>query len=68
MNQELGNILHNIWLFSKGLNKTVFQWNMLPASLDVLACTDTSGFVKWHGKRYYVCHDWQSNSIIIEND
>jgi hypothetical protein len=67
MNKELGDILHNIWLFSTGLNKTLFQWNKSPTGLTVLAGTDTTGIVKWKGRKYYVSHEWQTNSIIVEN-
>lgn len=67
MNQELGNILHSIYKFSTGLNKPIFKWNESPKSLEVLAGTDFSGIVKWKGRKYYVYHEWQTSSIIIEN-
>lgn len=65
-NQELGNVLHNIYKFSEGLGKTHFQWTKSPKNLQVLAGTDESGFVKWYGQKYYVSHDWKTNSIEIE--
>jgi len=66
MNQELANILHTVWSFSTGLNKTLFRWNTAPDNLKVLAGTDNSGIVKWHGKKYHITRDWESSSIIIE--
>ena len=66
MNQELANVLHNVWSFSTGLNKTLFRWHIAPTNLVVLAGTDTSGIVKWYGKKYHVTPDWESSSIIIE--
>ena len=67
MNQELANILHNVWSFSHCLNKTFFRWQTAPANLKVLAGTDYSGIVQWHGRKYHVTRDWESSSIIIEN-
>ncbi len=68
MNQLLGNILFDLYQFSAGLNKHHFQWTRAPTGLEVLAGTDTTGLVKWQGKRYYVCYEWQTNAIVIEND
>jgi hypothetical protein len=67
MNQQLANILHNMYQFSIGLNKTIFRWNLAPKGLKILAGTDSSGIVTWHGRKYYVTYDWQSSAIVIEN-
>jgi hypothetical protein len=67
MNQELGNVLFSIFQFSTGLNKSLFQWHKSPKTLAVLAGTDASGIVLWHGRKYYVSHEWATNSIVIEN-
>lgn len=54
------------WLFCKGLNKYRFQWHLLPHTIKILAATDTTGIVLYHGVKYYVSHDYSTDTITIE--
>lgn len=64
MNNNLVQILRDCWQFSTGLNKYKFEWHKTPASLSVLASTDTTGLVMYNGIKYHV--QYQINSDLID--
>jgi hypothetical protein len=65
MHNQLLTILRDCWQFSTGLNKFLFQWNKTPANLTVLAATDNSGIVKFHGIKYHVQYQHDTDLIDI---
>lgn len=65
---DLLKIFTDIYTYHLGLKKVCFCWYKLPKGIKVLAVTDTSGLFVYNNTRYYVSHDYASNSIIIERD
>jgi sucrose-6-phosphate hydrolase SacC (GH32 family) len=63
MHNQLLTILRDCWQFSSSLNKFKFQWHLTPANLTILAATDNSGIVKFHGIKYHV--QYQHNTDLI---
>ena len=64
--EQLKEILKEIWTFAPGLNKHTFDWRKTPKSIVMLAATDSSALLKFQGTEYYVNYVWKTDSIEVE--
>lgn len=64
--KELHTILQGVWQHEPGPKKYIFKWNRLPATVKLLAGTDSSGLVEFEGVKYYVNYFWGTNTIVVE--
>lgn len=66
--EQLLAIIQSIWEFAPGLNKHTFNWGKIPATVTMLAATDSSALVSFGGVEWYINHVWKTNTITVERN